>query len=64
MNIIIYLRGLIVSLLSALGLPYTLTLGLADVSLVAIALGLIIAVPELAPIVVIVGLLVTYVAGK
>lgn len=47
MNIIIYLRDLIVSLLSNLGLFQSMTGGLADVSLVAIGLGLLIAFPEI-----------------
>ena len=46
MNIIIYLRDLIVSLLSNLGLSQSMTGGLADVSLVAIGLGMLIAFPE------------------
>jgi hypothetical protein len=46
MNIIIYLRDLIVSLLSNLGLSQSMTGGLANVSLVAIGLGLLIAFPE------------------
>jgi hypothetical protein len=46
MTIIIYLRDLIVSLLSNLGLSTGLTVQLADVSLLAIAIGLLIAIPE------------------
>ena len=46
MNIIKFLRDLIVSLLSTLGLSRSITGGLADVSLVAIGLGLLIAFPE------------------
>jgi hypothetical protein len=43
----IYFRDLIVSLLSNLNLPHTTTVDLADISLVAIALGLIIVAPDL-----------------
>ena len=63
MNIIIYLRDLIVSLLSNLGLSQSMTGGLADVSLVAIGLGLLIAFPEvwiLAVIVLLVALAINH----
>ena len=63
MNIIIYLRDLIVSLLSNINLPYPTTVGLADISLVAIALGLLIATPALA-LVVAAFVLLAFLAGK
>ena len=54
MNVITFLRDLIVSLLSNLGLSQGLTVQLADVSLLAIALGLLVAMPELVVIIAIV----------
>jgi|NGEPerStandDraft_6_1074524.scaffolds.fasta_scaffold378777_1 hypothetical protein len=63
MNLLIYCRDIIVSLLSSLGLPYPTTVGLADISLVAIALGLLIATPELA-LVVAAFVLLAFLAGK
>jgi hypothetical protein len=63
MNLLIYCRDIIVSLLSSLGLPHPTTVGLADISLVAIALGLLIATPNLA-LVVAAFVLLAFLAGK
>jgi hypothetical protein len=60
MTIIIYLRDLIVSLLSNLGLPNNATIELADVSLVAIGIGLLIAAPELVIIAILAIVMVLY----
>ena len=64
MNIIIYFRDLIVSLLSNLGLSQSMTSGLADVSLVAIALGVVIIVPEIALLAVMILLVLTYLGSR
>jgi hypothetical protein len=48
MNIIVYIHNLIVSLLSSLGLSERITIALANLSLVAIASGVVIAFPRLA----------------
>lgn len=45
MNIITYIQQLVVSLLASLGLSQGATVALANVSLVAIAMGIVIAVP-------------------
>ena len=58
MNIIIYLRDVVVSLISNLGFSAVVTVSLADVSLIAIALGLLIAAPELALAVILLVLLI------
>ena len=60
MNILIYCRDLIVSLLSNLGLPQNTTIELADLSLVAIGIGLLIAAPELVVIAILVIAIVLY----
>ena len=64
MNIIIYLRDLIVSLLSNLGLSQSMTGGIADVSLVAIALGVVIVVLEIALLAVLILLVLTYLGNR
>jgi len=46
MNTIIHLRNLVVSLLSNLGLSQGMTGGIANISMVAIGLGLLIAFPK------------------
>ena len=60
MNLLIHCRDLIVSLMSNLGLPQNITIELADLSLLAIGIGLLIAAPEIVIIAIVVSVLVQY----
>jgi hypothetical protein len=64
MTIIIHLRDLIVSLLLHLGLSQGLTVGLADVSLIAIALGLIIVEPTIVVLAIVILIILAYLGNS
>jgi ascorbate-specific PTS system EIIC-type component UlaA len=64
MNIIIYFRDVIVSLLLTLGLSHSLTVGMADVSLVAIVLGLLIAAPEIVLLLLLILIAMAYLGNR